>query len=57
MGKGQQPLKINTRRGRGNLECMDEVRLLREPTMWGRPPQPAAPACGLPDMLVLTDTS
>lgn len=25
MGKGQQPIKINTRRGRGNLECMDEM--------------------------------
>ena len=26
MGKGEQPIKINTRRGRANLECMDEVR-------------------------------
>lgn len=34
MGKGQQPIKINTRRGRGNLECMDEVRCLHGDRAW-----------------------
>ena len=41
MGKGQQPIKINTRRGRGNLECMDEVRCCHSTCAWSavRPPR------------------
>lgn len=44
MGKAQQPIKINARRGRGNLECMDEVRERRR---WAGRSIPACCCCAL----------